>query len=79
MVDTDDADDKGEVDKQDGSEEIAATSEPPPQSVLDYLLYGASLPERALRGTSAVVAGTLRESANLLLDVIPHLVQTKVL
>jgi hypothetical protein len=67
MVDTDDADDKGEVEKQDGSEETAATSEPPPQSVLDYLLYGVSLPERALRGTSAVVAGTLRESANLLI------------
>jgi hypothetical protein len=34
--------------------------------VRDYLLFGLSLPERALRSASGVVAGTLRESASLL-------------
>lgn len=35
-------------------------------SVKDHLIYGLSLPERTLRSTSAVVAGTLRESAEML-------------
>jgi hypothetical protein len=35
--------------------------------VRDYLLFGLSLPERALRSASGVVAGTVRESAALLL------------
>lgn len=34
--------------------------------VRDFLLYGLSLPERALRSASGVVGGTLRESAALL-------------
>jgi len=34
--------------------------------VRDYLLFGLSLPERALRSATGVVAGTLRESASLL-------------
>jgi hypothetical protein len=43
-------------------------SQPPTaRRVLDYLLYTVSLPERAVRGASAVVAGTLRESAELLI------------
>ena len=45
------------------------TEEPAPPSagrVSDYLLYGLSLPERALRSTSAVVSGAVRESADLL-------------
>lgn len=32
-------------------------------SVRDYLLYGLSLPERAIRGTASVIGGALRESA----------------
>ncbi|MBN1911652.1 MAG: hypothetical protein JW818_18060 [Pirellulales bacterium] len=35
-------------------------------SVRDFLLYSVSLPERALRSTSGVVGGLLRESASLL-------------
>lgn len=35
-------------------------------SVRDYLLYGLSLPERALRSASSLVGGALRESASLL-------------
>jgi len=34
--------------------------------VLDFLLYGLSLPERTLRSASGVVGGALRESAELL-------------
>ena len=37
------------------------------QSVQHFLLYGLSLPERALRSTSAVVGGALRESTSLLI------------
>ena len=43
-----------------------ADSAPTATSVLDHLLYGLSLPERTLRSTSAVLGGTLRESAGLL-------------
>jgi hypothetical protein len=43
-----------------------ATNEPSASAVLKYLLYGASLPERALRATTAVVSGAVRESALLL-------------
>jgi hypothetical protein len=46
-----------------------STSEPTPSAVYRYLLYGVSLPERALRATTAVVSGTLRESAAL---VVPQ-------
>lgn len=35
--------------------------------VRDFLLYSLSLPERALRSTTGVVAGALRESASLLM------------
>ncbi len=35
-------------------------------SVKDYLLYGLSLPERALRSAAGLVSGALRESASLL-------------
>jgi hypothetical protein len=43
-------------------------SVPVPESsqVYEYLMYGLSLPERALRATSAIVGGTLTESAALL-------------
>lgn len=37
--------------------------------VLEYLLYGLSLPERMLRSTASLAAGAARESAELLL---PH-------
>lgn len=42
-------------------------TEPGIKSVYDYLTYGISLPERALRSTSAMVGGVLRESASLLI------------
>ena len=38
----------------------------PPKSVRDYLLYTLSLPERAIRTTTGVAGGALRESAALL-------------
>ncbi|MDA1050222.1 MAG: hypothetical protein O3C40_07050 [Planctomycetota bacterium] len=43
---------------------IVAT--PESSQVYEYLMYGLSLPERALRATSAVVGGTITESAALL-------------
>ncbi len=39
---------------------------PDTSTIRDYLLYGLSLPERAIRGTAGVVGGTLRESAAFL-------------
>ena len=36
------------------------------KSVFEFLTYSVSLPERALRSTSAVVGGAIRESASLL-------------
>ena len=39
---------------------------PSERSVRDYLLYGLSLPERAIRGTAGILGGSLRESAALL-------------
>ena len=40
---------------------------PSTASIRDYLLYGLSLPERALRSTAGVIGGALRESAAALL------------
>ena len=42
------------------------TEEQEPKSVRDYLLYSLSLPERALRTTTGVAGGAIRESAALL-------------
>lgn len=46
------------------------SSEPAPdpgiKSVYSYLMYGASLPERALRSSGAMIGGVLRESTELL-------------
>ena len=39
---------------------------PSETSVKDHLIYGLSLPERTIRSTSALVAGSLRESAEML-------------
>jgi hypothetical protein len=41
-------------------------ADPGCSKVRDFLLYGLSLPERALRSASGLVGGTLRESASLL-------------
>lgn len=41
--------------------------EPSASAVQNFLLYSLTLPERALRGTASVAAGTVRESAALLL------------
>jgi hypothetical protein len=43
-----------------------AASVPDAASVQRHLIYGLSLPERALRGASAIVAGAVRESSLLL-------------
>ncbi|MBP88952.1 MAG: hypothetical protein CMJ64_19930 [Planctomycetaceae bacterium] len=52
------------------SETLADDSDKPSipaaSEVYNYLMYSVSLPERALRATSAVVGGTLHESASLL-------------
>ncbi len=40
---------------------------PSSSSIRDYLVYGLSLPERAIRGTAGVVGGALRESAAALI------------
>ena len=43
-------------------------SDPPSSSsIRDHLVYGLSLPERALRGTAGVIGGALRESAAALI------------
>lgn len=42
---------------------------PSVEDVADFLLYGLSLPERALRSGSAAVSGAVRQSSSLL---IPH-------
>ena len=42
-------------------------NEPSVSTVRNFLLYSLSLPERALRSTAGVAAGTVRESAALLL------------
>ncbi len=43
-----------------------ALKDPGIKSVYQHLTYGLSIPERALRSTSAMVGGVLRESASLL-------------
>ena len=40
---------------------------PSSETVRDYLLYGLSLPERALRSTAGIIGGALRESAAALI------------
>ena len=40
---------------------------PSSESIRDYLVYGLSLPERAIRSTAGVVGGALRESAAALI------------
>ena len=39
---------------------------PDAESVVEFLLYGLSIPERAIRSTSAAVSGAVKESANYL-------------
>jgi hypothetical protein len=50
------------------SDKVQAPAEPPPpaSSVYRFLVYGLSLPERTIRGGSAILAGAVRESASLL-------------
>jgi len=70
-----------ETDDRSGQEDQAASSntsdqqslhptrqdDPGVTNVYNYLLYGLSLPERAIRSTGALMGGTLRESSELLL------------
>lgn len=44
-----------------------APQDPGYRRVRDFLLYGLSLPERALRSAGGILGGTLRESASLLI------------
>ena len=46
-----------------------SASEPPISSVYKYLMYGASLPERALRSSSAMIGGVLQKSTELLVPL----------
>lgn len=48
------------------SNEQQPTDQQQPKSVRDYLLYTLSLPERAIRSTTGVAGGAIRESAALL-------------
>jgi hypothetical protein len=51
-------------------EDVPARStpaDPGVDSVYQYLVYGLSLPERAVRSTAAILGGTIRESASLLI------------
>jgi hypothetical protein len=47
--------------------EFTGSSSPTAASVYNFLVYGLSLPERTLRGTSAIVGGAIKQSADLLL------------
>jgi hypothetical protein len=49
--------------------DAAAEDDPGFAQVFDYLCYGLSLPERALRSSSAVLGGALTESAALLVPL----------
>jgi len=49
-----------------GSDGGRRAAEPAVTQVWNHLVYGLSLPERAMRATGAMVGGALRESANLL-------------
>jgi hypothetical protein len=51
---------------QDSGDTDSGVRDPGYSSVLDFLLYGVSLPERTLRSASGIVGGALRESASLL-------------
>ncbi len=48
----------------------AAPADPKADSVVNYLMYGLSIPERALRSTSAAVSGAVRESATYLVPSV---------
>ena len=59
------------VSKQDvaNSQDDNELQEPGVNQVYQFMMYGISLPERALRATSAMVGGAIRESASL---VVPQ-------
>ena len=44
-------------------------SSPESNPVYQYLVYGLSVPERALRSASGIVGGALHESASLLVPM----------
>ncbi len=50
-----------------GTRGLDSGDAPSSTSIRDYLLYGLSLPERALRSTAGVIGGALRESATALI------------
>ena len=51
------------------SQDAIEPPEPGVNQVYQFMMYGISLPERALRATSAMVGGAIRESASL---VVPQ-------
>ena len=53
--------------KADNDPVAGKTGDPAAAQVYDYLVYGLSLPERAVRTTSALLGGAISESAALLL------------
>ena len=59
------------VPKQDAanSQDANELQEPGVNQVYQFMMYGLSLPERALRATSAMVGGAIHESASL---VVPQ-------
>ena len=57
---------KNETNQEPVQPEPNSDAAPSIRSIYEYLTYGVSLPERALRTTSAMVGGVLRESASLL-------------
>ncbi len=48
------------------SDSSQGPAEPDASSIRDYLVFGLSLPERTLRSSASLVAGAIRESADLL-------------
>ena len=54
-------------DSAQGSRGLDSDDAPSSATIRDYLLYGLSLPERAIRSTAGVVGGALRESAAALI------------
>ena len=52
--------------KKDDARATSAGDDPGFSRVLSFVVYGLSLPERAVRSTSAVVGGAVRESAALM-------------
>lgn len=58
------------LDKRPGSDASTPGTSPPASSFWGQLLYGLSLPERAMRSTTALVGGTVHEAGEALLPQV---------